>query len=165
MVVKKSQPKEAQNIQSLGASPATSQLAREAATSEILRMIATARRRCLRRCSIRLRSEQRDSATRTMLECGAYTAKSDATLLTLDRFLRHLPWAKAVSLIVARPLVEQSLIARRYMSMTFEQRRLTFPATRGIALGLRTVLSTPLLAKDGHRRYLYPQTRGPSFLR
>ena len=41
-------------------------------------------------------------------------------------------WARAASLIVAHPLVEQSLIARRYMSMIFEPPTLNFRVPRPV---------------------------------
>ena len=126
-VVKKSQPKQAQNIQSLQRALDES-LAREAATSDILRMIASS--------PTELQSVLDAIAERAARLCDAEDAvvwRVDGDVLRLVAHFGPIPYGSCsrrgpCHLIVARPVVERLSTARRSMSMTFEQPKLNFPA-------------------------------------
>ena len=100
-------------------------LERETATSDILRMIARSPAE-LSRYSMRLPKELRDSVTLKMLLSFALMAIFCGSQPTSARSLWQILWARAASLTVAHPLVEQSLIDRRYMSTIFEPPTLNF---------------------------------------
>src|SRR4029434_1436223 len=142
-VVKKSQPKQAQNIQSLQRALDES-LEREAATSEILRMIA--------RSPTELQPVLDAIAERAARLCDA----DDAVVWRVDgevrRHVAHfglIPTSSALGegRVSDRGTVPGRAIVDRQMIHVHDLRAAAaeFPGTRGIALGLRTVLSTPLL--------------------
>jgi hypothetical protein len=121
-VAKKSQPKQGENIQSLQRALDES-LAREAATSDILRMIA--------RSPAELQSVLDAIAERAARLCDADDAvvwrvdgKSDAASLTLDRFPPGALWPP--SLIAEGLLVERLWTAKRSTSTTFRPPQLNF---------------------------------------
>jgi GAF domain-containing protein len=143
---KKSQPKQAQNIQSLRRNLDES-LAREAATSEILRMIA--------RAPGDLQSVLDGIAERAAKLCDA----EDAAILRVDgellRSAAHFgPVAMIIGLGEARVFDHSSPAGRAVIDrQTIHIPDLTaavkeFPKALGIAMGIRTVLSAPLL-RDG----------------
>ena len=117
-------------------------LEREAATSDILRMIA--------RSPTDLQSMLDGIAERAARLCDA----EDAAIFRLDgdflRLVAHfgpipmqVMWAKAASWIVARPLVEQSLTGRRSMSTTFEPPKLNFRKLRRVESQRASVRCSP----------------------
>jgi GAF domain len=154
-VVKKSQPKQAQNIQSLRRERDES-LEREAATSEILRMIA--------RSPTELQPVLDAIAERAARLCDA----DDAVVWRVDgevrRHVAHfglIPTSSALGegrvsdrgTVPGRAIVDRQTIHVHDLRAAAAE----FPATRGIALGLRTVLSTPLLRGGvAIGRYLCP---------
>ena len=142
-VVKKSQPKQTQNIQSLRRALDES-LEREAATSDILRMIASS--------PTDLQSVLDAIAERAARRCDA----ADAVVWRVDgkvrRHVAHfglIPTSSALGegrvsdrgTVPGRAIVDRQTIHVHDLRAAAAE----FPATRGIALGLRTVLSTPLL--------------------
>src|SRR4029434_2409466 len=144
-VVKKSQPKQAQNIQSLQRALDES-LEREAATSEILRMIA--------RSPTELQPVLDAIAERAARLCDA----DDAVVWRVDgevrRHVAHfglIPTASALGegRVSDRGTVPGRAIVDRQTIHVHDLRaaETEFPGakTRGIAMGMRTVLSTPLL--------------------
>ena len=144
-VVKKSQPKQAQNIQSLRRALDES-LGREAATVDILRMIA--------RSPTELQSVLDAIAERAAKLCEA----EDAVIFRVDgnsyRRVAHfgpVPMATALGddRVIDRDTPPGRAIADRQTIYVpdLQTAEAEFPAakTRGIAVGLRTVLSTPLL--------------------
>ena len=142
-VVKESQPKQAQNNQSLQRALDES-LAREAATSDILRMIASS--------PTDLQPVLDAIAERAARLCDA----DDAVVWRVDgevrRHVAHfglIPTSSALGegRISDRGTVPGRAIVDRQTIHVHDLRAAAaeFPATRGIALGLRTVLSTPLL--------------------
>ena len=84
---------------------------------------------------------------RKMLPSFALMVIFCVLLRTSARFLWQMLWARASSLIATRPLVERSLTGRRSMFHDLQTAEAEFPGakTRGIAMGVRTVLATPLL--------------------
>ena len=144
-VVKKSQPKQAQNIQSLQHALDES-LEREAATSDILRMIA--------RSPTNLPPVLDAIAERAANLCDAEDAaifRVDGNFLRLAAHLGPIPMADAVgeSLVMDRDTPAGRAIADRQTIHVpdLQTAETEFPGakTRGIAMGVRTVLSTPLL--------------------
>src|SRR5262245_40434572 len=79
-----------------------------------------------------LPNERRDSVTRKMLQSFASMVISCVLLRTSARFPWQVLWAEAASWIVAHPLVEQSLIDRRYTSTIFELPTLNFRNPRPV---------------------------------
>src|SRR5262245_2681199 len=148
-LVKKSQPKKAQNIQSLQRALDES-LAREAATSDILRMIA--------RSPAELQLVLDTIAERAAKLCDAEDAaifRVDGNFLRLATHFGPIPMADAVgdavgeSRVIDRDTPASRAIADRQTIHVHDLRaaETEFPGTktRGIAMGVRTVLSTPLL--------------------
>jgi two-component system NtrC family sensor kinase len=142
-LVKKSQPEQAQNIQSLRRALDES-LAREAATGDILRMIA--------RSPTELQPVLEAIAERAARLCDA----ADAVVWRVDgevrRHVAHFGLIATASVlgegrVSDRGTVPGRAIVDRQTIHVHDLRAAAaeFPATRGIALGLRTVLSTPLL--------------------
>src|SRR5262245_9174830 len=145
-VVKTSQPKQAQNLQSLRRNLDES-LEREAATSDILRMIA--------RSPMDLQSVLDAIAERVARLCDA----EDAAIFRLDdnflRLVAHfgpIPIAGVVGesgrvldrgTPAGRAIIDRQTIHVHDLRAAEDE----FPETkaRGIAMGLRTVLDTPLL--------------------
>ena len=132
--VKKSQPKQAENIQSLRRER-DELLAREAATSEILRMIA--------RAPADLQSVLDAIAERAAKLCDAADAavyRVDGDIFRCAAHFGPIPLSHAADeaalSIVARPRVERLSTARRSMSMTFEQPKLNFQVPRQVELQL-----------------------------
>jgi two-component system, NtrC family, sensor kinase len=144
-VVKKSQPKRAQNIQSLLRALDES-LAREAATSDILRMIA--------RSPAELQLVLDTIAERAAKLCDAEDAaifRVDGNFLRLATHFGPIPMPDAVgeSRVIDRDRPSGRAIADRQTIHVHDLRaaETEFPGakTHGIAVGVRTVLSTPLL--------------------
>src|SRR4029434_153284 len=141
--VKKSQPRQSPNIQALRRALDES-LAREAATSDILRMIASS--------PAELQLVLDAIAERAARLCDA----DDAVVWRVDgevrRHVAHfglIPTSSALGegrvsdrgTVPGRAIVDRQTIHVHDLRAAAAE----FPATRGIALGLRTVLSTPLL--------------------
>ena len=144
-VVKKSQPKQTQNIQSLRRALDES-LEREAATSEILRMIASS--------PADLQPVLDAIAERAARLCDA----EDAAIFRVDgnsyRRAAHfgpIPTASALGegrVIDRGTPPGRAIVDRQTIHVhDLQAAEAEFPGakTRGIAMGLRTVLSTPLL--------------------
>ena len=93
---------------------------------------------------MRLPSELQDCVTQKMQPSFASMAIFTASPPTLDRSPWRLLW-RPLSLIAEELLVERLSTAKRSTSTTFRPPKLNFHVPRGIALGLRTVLATPLL--------------------
>jgi signal transduction histidine kinase/putative methionine-R-sulfoxide reductase with GAF domain len=140
-VVKKSQPKPAQNSQLLQRERDES-LAREAATSEILRMIA--------RAPADLQSVLDTIAERAAKLCDA----ADAVVWRVDGEVRRrvahfgeIPIGSALAAVPDRG----GVIGRAIMDCQtihvhdLQAAEAEFPRALGMALGLRTILATPLL--------------------
>jgi len=144
--VKKSQPKQAENIQSLRRER-DELVAREAATSEILRMIASS--------PADLQTVLDVIAERAVRLCDA----ADALVWRVDGNVRHLAGHFGVipmppvrgegdEIGRARP-VGRAMIDRQTIHVhDLQAAEADFPQARGIAAGTRTVLVTPLL-RDG----------------
>ena len=144
-VVKKSQPKQAENIQSLRRALDES-LAREAATSEILRMIA--------RSPTDLQPVLDAIAERAAKLCDAEDAavfRVDGNFCRLAAHFGPIPMADAADegRVIDRGTPAGRAIVDRQTIHVHDLRaaEAEFPGakTRGIAMGLRTVLATPLL--------------------
>ena len=144
-VVKTSQPKQAQNIQSLRRNLDES-LEREAATSDILRMIA--------RSPADLQIVLDAIAERAARLCDAEDAaifRVDGNFLRLAAHFGPIPMADAVGggrvldrgTPAGRAIIDQQTIHVHDLRAADAE----FPdaKTRGIAMGVRTVLDTPLL--------------------
>ena len=125
-------------------------LEREAATGDILRMIASA--------PADIQAVLDGIAERAARLCDAEDAaifRVDGNLLRSAAHFGPVPmviavWARAWSSIVACLPVAPSSTARRFTSLTWLAAVKEFPGakTLGIAMGVRTVLSAPLL-RDG----------------
>jgi GAF domain-containing protein/anti-sigma regulatory factor (Ser/Thr protein kinase) len=144
-VVKKSQPEQAQNIQSLQRALDES-LEREAATSNILRMIA--------RSPAELQPVLDEIAERAARLCDAEDAaifRVDGNFLRLAAHFGPIPMAGAVGVgrVLDRGTPAGRAVIDRQTIHVHDLRAADaeFPGakTRGIAMGLRTVLDTPLL--------------------
>jgi signal transduction histidine kinase len=144
-VVKKSQPKQPQNIHALQRALDES-LAREAATSDILRMIA--------RSPIELQPVLDAIAERAAKLCDAEDAaivRVDGNFLRLATHFGPIPMSDALgeSRVIDRDRPSGRAIADRQTIHVHDLRaaETEFPGakTHGIAMGVRTVLSTPLL--------------------
>ena len=144
-VVKKSQPKQAQNIQSLRRERDES-LAREAATSEILRMIASS--------PTDLQPVLDAIAERAAKLCDAEDAaifRVDGNFFRLAAHFGPIPMADAVgeSRVIDRDTpAGRAIVDRQTIHVhDLQAAEAEFPGakTRGIAMGVRTVLATPLL--------------------
>jgi signal transduction histidine kinase len=144
-VVKKSQPKQAPNIQSLRRALDES-LARETATSDILRMIASS--------PTDLQTVLDAIAERAARLCDAEDAaifRVDGNFWRLAAHFGPIPMADAVgeSRVIDRDTPAGRAIADRQTIHVpdLQTAEAKFPGakTRGIAMGVRTVLSTPLL--------------------
>jgi two-component system, NtrC family, sensor kinase len=145
-VVKASQPKQAQNIQSSRRNLDES-LEREAATSDILRMIA--------RAPTDLQIVLDAIAERAARLCDAEDAaifRVDGNFLRLAAHLGPIPMAGAVGVggrVLDRGTPAGRAVIDRQTIHVHDLRAADaeFPdaKTRGIAMGLRTVLDTPLL--------------------
>jgi GAF domain-containing protein len=147
-VAKKSQPKQAQNIQSLQRALDES-LAREMATSDILRMIA--------RSPTDLQSVLDGIAERAATLCDA----TDAVVWRVDgevfRAAAHFgPIAMVAALGERRDIYRDTINGRAVIDrqtihvgdLLAAEAEFPLEKTRGIAVGLRTVLATPML-RDG----------------
>jgi transcriptional regulator with GAF, ATPase, and Fis domain len=141
--VKKSQPKEAQNIQSLSRALDES-LARETATSDILRMIASS--------ATDLQTVLDAIAERAAKLCDA----ADVLVWRVDGNVHHLAGhfgviptrqdqGEGVDTNRATP-VGRAMIDRQTIHVhDLQAAEADFPLARGIPAGMRTVLVTPLL--------------------
>jgi GAF domain-containing protein len=140
-VAKKSQPKQGENIQSLQRALDES-LAREAATSDILRMIA--------RSPAELQSVLDAIAERAARLCDA----DDAVVWRVDGEVRRrvahfgqIPTGSALAPVpdrggvIGRAIMDCQTIHVHDLQATAAE----FPRALGMALGLRTILATPLL--------------------
>jgi hypothetical protein len=146
-VVKKSQPKQVQNIQSLRRNLDES-LEREAATSDILRMIA--------RSPTDVQIVLDAIAERAARLCDAEDAaifRVDGNFLRLAAHFGPIPTADAVGAgrVLDRGTPAGRAVIDRQTIHVHDLRAADaeFPdaKTRGIAMGLRTVLDTPYSAK------------------
>ena len=140
-VVKKSQPKQAQNIQSLQRALDES-LEREAATSEILRMIA--------RSPTELQPVLDAIAERAARLCDAENAavfRVDGSFYRVAAHFGPIPTATALAAVPDRGgVIGRTIIDCQTIHVhDLRAAEAEFPRARGIALGLRTVLATPLL--------------------
>ncbi len=144
-VLKNSQPKRAQNIQSLQRALDES-LERELATSDILRMIA--------RSPAELQPVLDEIAERAARLCEAEDAaifRFDGNVLRIAAHFGPIPMADPVGegLVLDRSTPAGRAIIDRQTIHVHDLRaaEAEFPGakTRGIAMGIRTVLSTPLL--------------------
>jgi two-component system NtrC family sensor kinase len=143
--IKKSQPEQAQNIQSLQCALDES-LEREAATSDILRMIA--------RSPTDLQPVLDAIAERGARLCEAEDAaifRVDGNILRVAAHFGPIPMADAVgggSVFHRGTPAGRAVIDRQTIHVhDLRAAETEFPGakTRGIAMGLRTVLDTPLL--------------------
>ena len=140
-MVKKSQPKQAQNIQSLQRALDES-LEREAATSEILRMIA--------RSPTELQPVLDAIAERAARLCDAENAavfRVDGSFYRVAAHFGPIPTASALAAVPDRGgVIGRTIIDCQTIHVhDLRAAEAEFPRARGIALGLRTVLATPLL--------------------
>ena len=143
-VVKKSQPKQAQNIQSLRRER-DELLSREAATSDILRMIA--------RSPTDLQPVLDTIAESAAQLCDAADAAVYRVNGNYYRFAAHfgpIPMSHAAEdRVIGRDTVlGRTIVDRQTVHVSdLAAAEAEFPGakTRGIAMGLRTVLATPLL--------------------
>ena len=139
-VVKKSQPEQAQNIQSLQRALDES-LEREAATSDILRMIA---------CSPTELQPVLDAiAERAARLCDAENAavfRVDGSFYRVAAHFGQIPTASALAAVPDRGgVIGRAIIDCQTIHVhDLQAAEAEFPRARGIALGLRTVLATPL---------------------
>ena len=144
-VVKKSRPKQAQNIQSVQRALDES-LEREAATSDILRMIASS--------PTELQTVLDAIAERAAKLCEAEDAvifRVDGNFYAVAAHFGPVPMATALGegrVIDRGTPLGRAIIDRQTIHVhDLQAAEAEFPGakTRGIAMGLRTVLATPLL--------------------
>ena len=150
-VVKKSQPKQAQNIQSLQRALDES-LAREAATSDILRMIANSPT-SFSPCWMRLPRALRDCVTRPgRCQCGASTVKSYAMVAHFGPIPTYGLKAKASSSTMDGPVSDSRPPDNPCLHDLQAAKRIPRcqPHPMRIPSGVHTVLCQPLL-REGIR--------------
>src|SRR5215467_8339323 len=148
LAVKTSQPKQAQNIQSLKRALDES-LVREAATSDILRMIASS--------PANLQSVLDGIAERAAKLCAAENAsifRVDDNFLRVAAQFGRVPMAYPLG---GGPIIDRGAVNSRVVmdrqtihvkDLAAAEAEFPLEKDRGIAMGIRTMLATPLL-RDG----------------
>jgi len=135
----------------------------QSATSDILRMIA--------RSPTELQPVLDAIAERAARLCDAENAavfRVDGSFYRVAAHFGPIPTASALAAVPDRGgVIGRTIIDCQTIHVhDLRAAEAEFPRARGIALGLRTVLATPLLhGGGGHRRYSNSPTRGPSVLR